>query len=616
MGLTLPAKPTPAWQSGHSLATGCLAFWALQDGSGDPADSSGNSKTATLGNASGSNPTWSGTTDKRLDFVSANKGFARASGVAALSSKVFSYAVLMKSATVVRGTMLGEGLSSDDAPLAWVEPNETGGYAQCRIRPNTGGGSLLNIAPNTAPFALCDDTWHLVVVTCDGTTVKLYVDGSANHSDGLLPSGSYTLDKITLGCADRVSQDYHYTGALSMAGAWNRVLTDEEIDALATDPWAVVREPAGTTITVDDASLVWSPYNWFTSGSTYKQATSPGAYLKFGFAGTSLAVAYDNAVLSGVTAGSCPVLKYSLDGGAWQRKQLTGDSPITLAESLADETHSALIVVEAIAPSTDDKSLWTPAYAARITGIVVDYESEASAPTGTLAEKSGVLLCYGDSNTMAASVRKDSAGNRVGTLANPSATVFGANDATWSWAWKLAEALDCEVGILAYGSQGYTLAGNASVPDAEDAWDFYHDSASRLVDGLLDPAPDYIVNAWGSVDGKGGASDAAVTAAVAAILAAQRAAAPSAKIYFATPLSAAKAAAILAGAGAAATLDVGYEQAELPNAYADGDTENPRRKTFDGVHMLAEAHAEYAVLLSQAIQGAAAPRSGGPVVMA
>jgi lysophospholipase L1-like esterase len=271
----------------------------------------------------------------------------------------------------------------------------------------------------------------------------------------------------------------------------------------------------------NDANLFWTA-NWYKSGANYVQSNCLGAYLKTSFTGTSCKVNVDVGpnVQGQMASVSYPTLRVSVDGGAYVDTLLTAStSQVVVATGLASGTHT-LELHFLRTDSTYDR--WVNLYnIVRITGLVLDSGAVTVAPT--LRPKR--LRVYGDSIV---------AGHFVLGTGNP-----GGHDATASFCHGLALALNAEVAMFGFGSQGYITAGSGSVPAFNassgtittwDKWDSLH---SLLVAGQLSPLPDFIVIEHGTNDRAG--LDATVLAAAQNFMTAIRAAAPGVPIGIMIP---------------------------------------------------------------------------------
>jgi lysophospholipase L1-like esterase len=316
------------------------------------------------------------------------------------------------------------------------------------------------------------------------------------------------------------------------------------------------------TFNVDNALPFWSPYNWRLSGSTYRHTAQLGAYVKIRWTGTSLALTLDGA-------SSGPILTYSTDNAAWADVTIAGQTSLAIATGLTDTTHETEVWVKFNQIGGTD---WvTPVTMVRVTGIVLDDGEALLAVT----PKPKRMLVY-----------VDSIGSGFKTVGASS------HDATLSFAVGLGEALGAEVGLVGTSNLGFMADGLGGMPElhkpddaTNSSWDKYDASNSRLVDGLLDPAPDYIVLELGANDNA--QVDATLTTRVAAALAALREAAPLALIVATIPFSQRKLAAITAGFSRfdddnSLLVDLGAEgQAGLNSQLGAGV---PTRQSPDGFH--------------------------------
>lgn len=314
------------------------------------------------------------------------------------------------------------------------------------------------------------------------------------------------------------------------------------------------------TVSVTDANWFFSPYNWQASGSTFKQATSPGAYMKAVVGSTTtikLNVDVAPLVSAAVSAANYPAILYSIDQGAWTRYQLTSaDTQLTLGTGLANSAHQVDVIFVGLFWNSND--LWTnPDLMLRVTGMEIDTGASTSAPT----LYSGRMIVWTDSHGI---------GHEV--LA---AGVSVANqDAAYAFPLLMARAFSCEVGVVGYAGQGYdTAVATANVPALSSAWNLYMAATSRLSAGLLSPAPDYIVSAHGTNDG------GSVAATVTTLIGAWRTAAPSAKIFVCVPPGLAQEANLATGVTNAADANaflIDHLENMLINQYKNGSHLNLR----------------------------------------
>lgn len=329
------------------------------------------------------------------------------------------------------------------------------------------------------------------------------------------------------------------------------------------------------TVSVTDANWFFSPYNWQASGSAFKQATSPAAYMKAVVGNTtSIKLNVDVAplVAASVSAANYPAIIYSVDQAAWTRYQLTSaDTQLTLGTGLSNASHTVDVIFVGMFWNSND--LWNnPDLMLRITGMEIDNGASTSAPT----LYSGRMLVYGDSLSIGYEVL--------------AAGVSVANqDAAYAFPLLMARAFSCEVGVVGYAGQGYdTAVATANVPALSSAWNLYMSGQSRLSGGLFSPAPDYIVSAHGTNDG------GSVASTVTSLIGSWRTAAPLAKMFLCVP----------PGLAQEANISTGVANAGDANAFFIDHTENMLiAQTKNGTHLNLRGQPRYAAADIKLMQG-------------
>ena len=350
---------------------------------------------------------------------------------------------------------------------------------------------------------------------------------------------------------------------------------------------------AQTTVLVNNSAWAAgrSPYNWYTSGSTYIEAVNPGAYFKVNFSGTSVSLNVDVSAISGasVAAKKYPQIAWSIDGGAQQTYQLLStDTSKSLGSSLSNATHSLRLTFlssDAYSPR------WTGEMSLKITGIVLDTGKALS--TATLKPKN--LLAYGDSITEGAWVL-----GIPTDLTNYSLYESGNG----SYLDILAAGLgNVEWGKAAFGGQSWMNTFNSDIPPLPSAWTYYYSTLSR---SPLSPSPDIVVINIGT-------NDTSISAGtISTWLTSLRAAAPSAYIFLLVPFNQNLADTISTQFAAyQATPDAKAFIVNLGSPGVAYSTTVPLY-SYDGLHPNAAGQAELATLvLAQMI---AAMNTGGAAV--
>ncbi len=323
-------------------------------------------------------------------------------------------------------------------------------------------------------------------------------------------------------------------------------------------------------VTVTDSNWYFSPFTWFASGSTYKQANCPGAYFKVGFTGASatLNVSVAPLVAASVSSGEYPTIRYSIDGGPFTIVQLASSTTsIAMATGLAAGNHTIDFFVKGMSAGLADR--WTtPVSVVRITGLTLAAGATTVAPT--LLSK--VAIGYGDSITESLKVT-DATGSPL-----------TSNDAQAGWLPYVARAFGCEYGQLGFGSQGYNAAGANNVPAFSTAYPLYFSGQSRLVSGLFSPVPDYAFIYHGVNDGTN-VNQAAFITAISGIRAAAGANCKIVVIKPARSNSATNIATVFAAYQASAPSDLNTILVQLPATYAAGvSSAAATAYSFDGIH--------------------------------
>ena len=96
---------------------------------------------------------------------------------------------------------------------------------------------------NTA-YAPPQDDWTHVVITWDGVTKKLYVNGALGNSAAGAVSGDLSPSGLSLYLGrDSLAAQYTLNGEIEFARMWDRALTPAEIAWLHAEPYAMIQAP-------------------------------------------------------------------------------------------------------------------------------------------------------------------------------------------------------------------------------------------------------------------------------------------------------------------------------------------------------------------------------------
>lgn len=375
------------------------------------------------------------------------------------------------------------------------------------------------------------------------------------------------------------------------------------------------------TINCDDVNNVWDPYVWFKTGNgatSKMEANTPGAHFVFCFTGTSFTILFDASIYNAVAANFPKLRTYLATEFGWVEKQLlTTDAGVWTVGGLAAGNHVLHVFIKNL--GTAGTTRWTQS-GTRATLLITGFQVDNGASTWAGYTKFPDNLLW----------LTDSHGD--GTSSDqlcPDAPTAQINDGSISAARFCAMGLGMEVGVVAYGGQGFRQANTLGVPayhvpgDATKQTAFlYSVGNNRLVGGLFVPAPKIIVVSQGGNDAFNGFSDANVIASLNDNLTMLRAGAPDAWIFPLIPVGRWKRSAHLAATmpdGKCIVLDYGPELVKgfCPVANEGGDATTtwavnlPSARSHDGAHPTAYAHAQMGAKVAALIRNAMAVGGGG-----
>lgn len=323
--------------------------------------------------------------------------------------------------------------------------------------------TLTNASPNSG----------VVGVASNNFTVG--ANGALSSSVTVTPndagaSGTFTPTSVTISSGTPTAT-FTYTPA-SPTGA--KTISVTNTGGLTNPASVTYTATAGTTtIPVDDANLIWSPYNWdilnvsdFGVSTKSMQTACCGAYLRFKFTGsTSVSLLVDTSTLAGFST-NVPLLRVVTNGSSSQDISVSvGSTSLTLGTGLTSGS-SYTVEVFVIGSVESQGTRWgtsgvSPTNVVRIRGISID----SGGVTQSLAVKpGGRILSFGDSITEGV--------RAAGTTTQPL-------DHDKSYAWYLATGLDCEIGIVGFGATGWQSSGSGSMPSFPNHWNLHTTGRSR-----------------------------------------------------------------------------------------------------------------------------------------
>jgi hypothetical protein len=336
---------------------------------------------------------------------------------------------------------------------------------------------------------------------------------------------------------------------------------------------AIVADPEQLVAFPND-NVFLSPYCWRLDNAGAAICPAGGGYLKFKVIGTSrIVLRVDTAINAAMPALHMPAVKVVVrapdrDGSA-QYFQFPDDkspnTPITIAIGLnPDVTYSVLI--QAVGGEERTPHGWdTPVFQTKINQIVLDAPAKLLPPA--LRMKRALFLGASYEQAYFGFEKLD-------------APVYTYVDASLSWPFFVAYALDCEYGQIGIGNQGWMHSGDGDYPAFPFTWDHYDASHPKTYADDLDYVFIHMAENDNAEDN--GAIQAAVTAW---IFKARTAFGPKTKIFIILSITQIKSAPIRAGVVAAADpntflIDPGYEFQHV--AFSGGRT---WAAPGDGIHL-------------------------------
>jgi len=313
-------------------------------------------------------------------------------------------------------------------------------------------------------------------------------------------SGTTLLAGVTGGVA---ADEYDDSGS-TQTGLINSTATDGTITGATAVTTSLFTYPV--TVDVTDTDLIFSPFNWrsvggsgtmqsnniLPTGTTAAVSNTPGAYIKMdittavGGNGTC-SLKLDPSDFASVTIP--PQIKVSVNDEPWVTTTLdvnSGVVDISDGGLTANATNRVEVYFKSVDLVDPDDRWTTPDNALVVERVYID--SDASVATFTKRTKD--MIVFGDSFS-------------EGATMDGTTSVLASNDSTETWWNYVANALDAEVGVQAFGGAGYirginNQAASSTNPalyhatSANKFWDKYSNGQSRLVGGLFVPVPDYI----------------------------------------------------------------------------------------------------------------------------
>lgn len=221
---------TSAWEEQDSLRNGLVSAWNFN---GDALDDVGSND----GTVSDATITQSGVSAQAYDFDGNDDGIYLADDSFDDYNEGTVSAWINLSTLGLTGTILGVGSSASTAPAFGLRVS-TNNNLEYVYKNDAASG----LAYGNGGTALSGSTWYHVVFTSDGSTLKMYLNGSeetvtmgsgSNLGQWFSDIGTTYVHKYSLGfntsAANKIND---FDGLIDEVGVWDRALTSTEVSAL------------------------------------------------------------------------------------------------------------------------------------------------------------------------------------------------------------------------------------------------------------------------------------------------------------------------------------------------------------------------------------------------
>lgn len=369
-------------------------------------------------------------------------------------------------------------------------------------------GEPNNSIPSAAATALTLTTTNSSVANNSPLTFTVSANGSLSGNVTVTPAtsstGTFSPTTVTLTSSD-TTKTFTYTP--TVVGTHSISITNS---GGLTNPSAVTIESLGITYNPSNSNIIFSPYTWNISGSSFAETINAGAYFRFKFVGNNAYIFHDTSVSNNA------YIWVFVDGQQRQILTASGDTSFKISVAdLTDTTHDVEVVY--VARGNYNNATWGREQSFKFLGLSLTGASPSLLSSTAKPKKAAV---FGDSIT-------EGLANGVGTINNGSVSLSLA-----SYAAYIGKALNCEYGQVGWGAQAWNSgAASGGIPTFVNSWNFLSNGVSRNITDA-----DYIFVNMGTNDGIGTFGATVPSASVVqAWITSCRAAAPNAYIFIVVP---------------------------------------------------------------------------------
>lgn len=152
--------------------------------------------------------------------------------------------------------------------------NTNGSYGKCIVGDVSSGNTTVTQTFGNAS-SIWDNAWHFVTYTYDGTTQRLYIDGTLKTSS-IKNINQVVGAPFIIGLDNIVGYSRYFNGGLDDVRIYDRALSDSEVMALKNlTPSACTQNITVTDVLV--INLTITAYNPVTYGNTIKVYPNPSS---------------------------------------------------------------------------------------------------------------------------------------------------------------------------------------------------------------------------------------------------------------------------------------------------------------------------------------------------
>jgi lysophospholipase L1-like esterase len=447
------------------------------------------------------------------------------------------------------------------------------------VKKQVSGGALIDVGTASSNVSVVGVTKLRLVTYAQGTNptaIKVEAYDITTASPVLLTSQTVSDSEAVLQAAG--TYGIYYYGAPFYV---TRAATYQD-----PNPGAPVVK---TELPVTDSKYYYPKQGWFLDTvNNQLQTCNPGNYIKARFTGSTsvgIKLSLDTYPVEGGV-----VISYRLNEGNWISSTITQlQTQLNISSSLNANTTYDLIVVFDRSGNNSINNRWTgTTNILKFGNILIDEIGTFLTPT----TKPKKTLFYGDSIT-------------EGWYLLSSAFPEGGS-AINDYLTYVADYLDSEYAVAAFGSQGWVALGAGNVPVFSETWNNYYSGQSRFTAGSYIGGLDYIFINQGTNDGS--SNSTSIRNTVVSVFQAMRAATgPNTKIVVIQPFGQNFKAALSAAVTTylSSTNDTNFHYVDLGTQIAVGLNsygQGANLYTTDGLHPSIFGHSRLAVYLVAKLQ--------------